>query len=60
MRKQIVGSLACLALLVLISPNLRSGEFSSGYRTIDDTGSLHSCPKGKHWDKRQHMCVKEG
>jgi hypothetical protein len=53
-------SLACVAVLALMSPNLQPAEFAPGYHTVGDTGSLHSCPKGKHWDKRQHMCVKEG
>ncbi len=59
MKNKILMSLACFAVLVLVSPDLR-GEFSSGYRTVGDTGSLHSCPKGKHWDARQRQCIKEG
>jgi hypothetical protein len=59
MKKQIAMSLACFALLAVAAPNLVSVKTTPGYQTVNNTG-MKNCPKGKRWDERQHMCIKEG
>jgi hypothetical protein len=59
MKKQIVMSLACFALLAVSAPDLLSVKATPGDQMANNTG-IKQCPKGKNWNERQHMCVKEG
>jgi hypothetical protein len=58
-KNQIAMSLACLALLAVTAPDLVSVKTMPDYQTVNNTG-MKNCPKGKRWDERQHMCIKEG
>jgi hypothetical protein len=56
MRRQFALTLAYFIGLVFIVSVSQEHRFAPGYQTVNDT-SLHNCPKGKHWDYKQKMCI---
>ncbi|GEM_PF-6875892 len=56
--KKALLTIAFFALLVAVSPDLRSLKTVPGLQQVGGSERVHNCSKGKHYDYRQGMCVR--